>query len=84
MEDKIETYKKQFKPEVFELIVRISWCWERGCSDFKAEDNYYIAQARFDKALNAKTGESLGTGFGFNWLEWLAPKKRLVLNTAIN
>lgn len=74
MENKIETYKKQFKPETLELIVRISWCRDKSCCDFKSDNNYYIAQARFDKALNAKTGESLGTGFGFNWLEWLVPK----------
>lgn len=75
MEHSIEEYKKQFKSEPLELIVRISWCWEKGKSGFGMLDNYYIAQARFDQALNVKTGELLGAGVGFHWLEWLAPKK---------
>lgn len=76
MENNIEEYKKQFKSEELELIVRIIWCWKKGGSDFRMFDNCYIAQARFDKALNVKTGELLETGVAYNWLEWLAPKKK--------
>ena len=76
MGKKIEEYKKQFKSEVLELIVRIGWCWEKGCSGFDMMDNYYRARASFDKALNVKTGEVLETiGAKFNLIEWLAPKK---------
>lgn len=74
MENKIEEYKKQFRTETLELIVRISWCWEKGKSGFNMLDNYYIGQARFDEAFNVRTGELLET-VGFHWLEWLAPKK---------
>lgn len=75
MENKIEEYKKQFKTEETELIVRISWCWKRGSSGFSKMDNYYKVYARFDKALNVKTGELLETGVAYNWIRWLAPEK---------
>ncbi len=74
MENKIEEYKKQFRTETLELIVRISWCREKGKSGFNMLDNYYIGQARFNEAFNVRTGELLET-VGLNWLEWLAPKK---------
>ena len=51
MKNKIEEYKKEFKAEETELVVRISWCWQ------KCGLSYYEAHARFDKALNVKTGE---------------------------
>lgn len=75
MENKVETYRKQFKPEKVEMIVRINWCWEKGGSKFSMLDNYYKVQARFDKALIVNTGEVIDAGFSFCWLEWLAPKK---------
>lgn len=75
MENQVEAYKKQFKLEELELIVRISWCWKKGGSKFDMLDNCYKAQARFDKAFNVKTGEVIDAGFVFHWLEWLAPKK---------
>lgn len=73
MGNKVEEYKRQFQTETLELIVRINWCWEKGHYNFPMLDNNYIAQARFDKAINVKTGELLENGY--NWLEWLAPKK---------
>lgn len=76
MDNNIEKYLKQFKTEKLELIVRISWCWTKESAGFGMIENCYKARARFDMALNAKTGELLDTGAAFNWLEWLAPKKR--------
>lgn len=75
MENKIEVYKNQFKPETVEMIVRICWCFEKGGAKFSMLDNYYKGQARFDKALIVNTGEVIDAGFSFCWLEWLAPKK---------
>lgn len=76
MNNNIEEYLKQFKTEKLELIVRISWCWTKESAGFGMIENCYKARARFDMALNAKTSELLDTGAAFNWLEWLAPKKR--------
>ena len=73
MGNTIEEYKKQFRLETLELIVRIRWSWERGCSAFSMIDNYYNAEIQFDRALNVKTGEVIE--FGINRVEWLAPKK---------
>lgn len=73
MGNTIEEYKKQFRPETLELIVRIRWSWERGCSAFSMIENYYKAEIQFDRALNVKTGEVIE--FGINRVEWLAPKK---------
>lgn len=73
MENKIQEYKKQFRPETIELIVRIRWSWERGCSDFSLIDNHYKAEIQFDKGINVKTGEQIE--YGINKVEWLAPKK---------
>lgn len=75
MENKVEEYKKLFKPEKVEMIVRISWCWEKGVSKFSMLDDYYKAQARFDKAFIVNTGEMINPGYMFYWLEWLAKKK---------
>lgn len=77
MGNHIEEYLKQFKTEQLELIVRISFCFERGYSGgFPMIENCYQARARFDMALNVKTGELLDTkAIAYNWLEWLAPKK---------
>ena len=58
MGNKIEEYKKQFEAEESELIVRISWGWQNR----SVRDKYYETNARFDKALNVKTGEQLGMG----------------------
>lgn len=74
MENKIEEYKKQFKVEKLELIVRISWCGERGCSNFSMIENFYKAEAHIDKALNVKTGELIEVGM-HDRIEWLFPKK---------
>lgn len=73
MANKIEEYKNQFRPETMELIVRISWRWKRGCSEFSMIDNYYQAEIKFDKAVNVKTGEIIE--YGINKVEWLWPKK---------
>lgn len=73
MENNVEEYLKAFKPEKLELIVRVSWCWGKGGAALI--DNYYKGQARFDKALNVRTGELIGNEVAFNWIEWLAPKK---------
>lgn len=76
MDSNIEEYVKQFKSEQLELIVRISWCWEKGSSRFNMIENCYEARPRFDMALNVKTGNLLDTGTVFyNWLEWSASKK---------
>lgn len=75
MKNTVEEYKKDFKPETLELIVQISSCWEKGNSDFSMLDNYYIAEARINKALNVKSGELIeGTGHN-DRIVWLSPKK---------
>ena len=51
MKNKIEEYKKEFKAEETELVVRICSCWQ------KCGFSYYEVGARFDKSLNVKTGE---------------------------
>ena len=76
MENDIKEYLNQFKTETLELIVRIKWCWKKGGPRFDEIENCYKARARFDMALNVKTGELLDAGIAFYWLEWLAPKKR--------
>ncbi len=75
MENKVEAYKKQFKPETVEMIVRIYWCWEKGGAKFSMLENYYMAHARFDKALIVNIGEVIDAEFCFCWLKWLTPKK---------
>lgn len=66
MDSNIEQYFKQFKSEQLELIVRIDWYGER--SEFDRITNCYEARARFDMALNVKTGELLDTRT-VNWLK---------------
>lgn len=75
MENRVEEYKKQYKTETTELIVRISWCWDRKRSGFSLVDNYYEAHARFDRAFDVRKGE-LTDVKTYEWLRWLAPKKR--------
>lgn len=76
MENNFEEYFKKYKSEKFELIVRISWCWDKRSSGFSMIDNYYKAQARFNQAIDVKTGNFIETNVAFNWLEWLTIKKR--------
>lgn len=75
MENRVEEYKKQYKPETIELIVRINWCWDRKRSGFSLVDNYYEAHARFDRAFDVRKGELIDVNIN-EWLRWLAPKKR--------
>lgn len=74
-QDNTEAYLHTFQKEKQELIVRISWCWEKGLPPFPMIGNYYKARARFDRAIDVKTGEVIGEGIAFNWLEWLSEKK---------
>lgn len=76
MENIVEEYKKQFKPEPLELIVRIRWCWEKGNSDFAMLGDCYIADASIYRVFDVKSGEMIDDGmYEFCRMEWLAPKK---------
>ena len=76
MENIVEEYKKQFKPETLELIVRIRWCWEKGNSDFAMLGDCYIADASIYRVFDVKSGEMIDDGMNeFYRMEWLAPKK---------
>ena len=76
MENIVEEYKKQFKPETLELIVRIRWCWEKGNSDFAMLGDCYIADASIYRVFDVKSGEMIDDGmYEFYRMEWLAPKK---------
>ncbi len=79
MAESIKEYMKNFREEQKELIVRIDWCYKKDKSgEFESLENCYKARARFDMALDVKTGEMLNTKpMAFKWLEWLAPKKKL-------
>lgn len=78
MEKSVEEYMQKFKPEEMELIVRVDWCYKKGhTGEFRTLGNYYMAQARFDMALDVRSGKMIDTSSRcFHWLEWLAPKKR--------
>lgn len=88
MVENIQEYMKNFKEEQKELLVRINWCYKKGKSgEFSSIENYYDVTARFDMALDAKTGEPLQTDLAtYKWLEWFVPKKKncLDLNMAFN
>ena len=76
MANSVEEYKKQFKPETLELIVRIRWCWEKGNSDFAMLGDYYKADASIYRVFDVKSGEMIDDGMNeFCRMEWLAPKK---------
>ena len=75
MENTVEEYKKDFRPEMLELIVQISWCWEKGNSNFSTLGNYYIAEARIGSALNVKSGELIESRGINDRIVWLSPKK---------
>lgn len=78
MVENIQEYMKNFKEEQKELLVRINWCYKKGKSgEFSSIENYYDVTARFDMALDAKTGEPLQTDLAtYKWLEWFVPKKK--------
>ena len=69
-------FEARFVDEARELVVRISWCWTKQSGPFPEEDGLCHARARFDQAIDVQTGELIGKGL-FNWLEWLAPKRRI-------
>ena len=76
MANSVEEYKKQFKPETLELIVRIRWCWEKGHSGFGILGDYYKAEAQIYRVFDVKSGEMIDDGMNeFYRMEWLAPKK---------
>ena len=76
MVNSVEEYKKQFKPETLELIVRIRWCWEKGNSDFGMLGDYYKADAQIYRVFDVKSGEMIDDGmYEFYRMEWLSPKK---------
>ena len=76
MVNSVEEYKKQFKPETLELIVRIRWCWEKGNSDFGMLGDCYKADASIYRVFDVKSGEMIDDGmYEFYRMEWLAPKK---------
>lgn len=77
MAESIAEFMKHFKDEQKELIVRIDWCYEKGNSPFSSIEDCYKVQARFDMALDAKTGEMLSAEpEKFHLLEWFALKKK--------
>lgn len=80
MEKYIEEYLNSFTDETIELIVRICWCPEKGDiqTNSRKLGDFYKAQARFDEALDVRTGEFITReeGIVFYWLNWLAAKKR--------
>ena len=49
MGNKVEAYKKQFKQEKVEMIVRIFWCQEKGVAKFSMLENYYMAMPGLTK-----------------------------------
>lgn len=73
-----DEFMQQFSGEAYELLVRISWCWTKESGPFPQLDEGGLchAKARFDRAVDLRTGELVGKGL-FNWLEWLTPKHRL-------
>lgn len=61
----------EFQSEQLELIVRIMWRAKKG------KEIGSIGQARFDMALNVRTGQLLNScGAGFNWLVYPAAKDK--------
>ncbi len=71
-----EEFNQQYRSDTRELVVRIAWCWSKKSGPFSQVGNLYHAKARFDQALDVRTGEIVGKGCT-NWLEWLTPKRRL-------
>lgn len=78
MAETIAEYMESYREEQRELIVRISWCYKKGkTGEFNSLQNCYEASARFDIALDVKTGEMLPTdSVAYKQLKWLVPKKK--------
>lgn len=71
-----DEFMQQFGGKPYELVVRISWCWDQKSGSFPQMGNLYHARARFDQALDLRTNELVGRSL-YNWLEWLTPKHLL-------
>ena len=72
----VDSFNQQFLDEPCELVVRISWCWTKKSGPFPQDGDLCHARARFDQAIDMRTGELIGRGL-FNWLEWLTPRRGL-------
>lgn len=71
-----DEFMQQFGGKPYELVVRISWCWNKKSGSFPQIGDLYHAKARFDQAVDLWTNELVGKGL-YNWLEWLTPKHLL-------
>lgn len=69
-----EEYMRSFEEDAEELLVRICWFPKEPPSRPELADGTLKMRARFDEAINAKSGERSGSG-KFNWLEWTYRKK---------
>lgn len=69
MDSHMEKFGLQFQTEQLELIVRIMWCAKKG------KEIGSVGQARFNMALDVRTGKLLNDcGTGFNWLVYPVSK----------
>ncbi len=73
-----EEYLKEFNPEPLELIVRISWCGGKGELRLPVANHFCKVRARFDRALNVRTGELTGVEneASYHWITWPELEKR--------
>lgn len=73
-----EEYLKEFNPEPLELIVRICWCEGKGELRLPVADHFCKVWARFDRALDVRTGKLTGVEneASYHWITWQEPEKR--------
>ncbi len=73
-----EEYLKEFNPKTLELIVRISWCEGKGELRLPVGKHFCKVRARFDRALDVRTGELTGAQneVVHHWITWQEPGKR--------